>query len=237
MAYREVAMVDVKEVLRLWMGGAARNRIAAQLGLDPKTVRRYVRGDDRRVAETGRATHQGPRAAAPPGRKPPVRDAAPLRDRGLRLRAHGTDGAGGRPPPRRGSPGRHRVDDALLAPDAQGRRRRFRAWIFTAVYSRYRFVYPWVRSSSDGQRDRSVRGGPGPSSAACSGVLIPDNTKAVIRHHRSAPAPRRRCLPRVHAGPRPPRRSHPRAPPARQGRCFILHLVPLVGGNSCPAAG
>ena len=33
MAYREVAMVDVKEVLRLWMGGAARNRIAAQLGL------------------------------------------------------------------------------------------------------------------------------------------------------------------------------------------------------------
>jgi hypothetical protein len=43
MAYREVAMVDVKEVLRLWMAGVARKRIAAQLGLDPKTVRRYVR--------------------------------------------------------------------------------------------------------------------------------------------------------------------------------------------------
>jgi hypothetical protein len=43
MAYREVAMVDVKEVLRLWMAGVARKRIAAQLGLDPKTVRRYLR--------------------------------------------------------------------------------------------------------------------------------------------------------------------------------------------------
>ncbi|HWP66991.1 MAG TPA: LuxR C-terminal-related transcriptional regulator, partial [Candidatus Limnocylindria bacterium] len=43
MAYREVAMVDVKEVLRLWLAGMARKRIAAQLGLDPKTVRRYVR--------------------------------------------------------------------------------------------------------------------------------------------------------------------------------------------------
>jgi hypothetical protein len=30
----------------------------------------------------------------------------------------------------------------LLKPDILGRRRRFRAWIFTAVYSRHRFVYP-----------------------------------------------------------------------------------------------
>ena len=29
-----------------------------------------------------------------------------------------------------------------LEPDANGRRRRFRAWIFTAVYSRHRFVWP-----------------------------------------------------------------------------------------------
>src|SRR5207249_9005091 len=32
-----------KEVLRLWWGGAAKKRIAAQLGLDIKTVRRYLR--------------------------------------------------------------------------------------------------------------------------------------------------------------------------------------------------
>ena len=36
-------MLEIKEVLRLWCGGTARKRIAAQLGLDIKTVRRYVR--------------------------------------------------------------------------------------------------------------------------------------------------------------------------------------------------
>jgi len=33
---------EVKEVLRLWLGGAAHKRIAAPLGLNVKTVRRYV---------------------------------------------------------------------------------------------------------------------------------------------------------------------------------------------------
>jgi hypothetical protein len=42
MAYREVTMLEVKEVLRLWRGGTARKRIAAQLGLNVKTVRRYI---------------------------------------------------------------------------------------------------------------------------------------------------------------------------------------------------
>lgn len=42
MAYREVGMLEVKESLRLWLGGVAKKRIARQLGLDPKTVRRYV---------------------------------------------------------------------------------------------------------------------------------------------------------------------------------------------------
>ena len=35
-------MVEVKEVLRLWMSGAAKKAIAKQVGLDPKTVRSYV---------------------------------------------------------------------------------------------------------------------------------------------------------------------------------------------------
>ena len=43
MGYREVTMLEIKEVLRLWCGGAARKRIAAQLGLDIRTVRRYLR--------------------------------------------------------------------------------------------------------------------------------------------------------------------------------------------------
>jgi transposase len=41
--YREVCMTEVKEVLRLWLARAGKKRIAAQLGLDVKTVRRYVR--------------------------------------------------------------------------------------------------------------------------------------------------------------------------------------------------
>jgi hypothetical protein len=39
--YREVTMVELKEVLRLWREGLPKKRLAAQLGLDPKTVRRY----------------------------------------------------------------------------------------------------------------------------------------------------------------------------------------------------
>ena len=43
MSYREVTMIEVKEVLRLWVAGTATKRMAAMLGLDPKTVRRYVK--------------------------------------------------------------------------------------------------------------------------------------------------------------------------------------------------
>jgi hypothetical protein len=42
MAYREVTTVETKEVLRQWLGGAGHKRIAARVGLDVKTVRRYV---------------------------------------------------------------------------------------------------------------------------------------------------------------------------------------------------
>ena len=42
MAYREVTRVETKEVLRQWVGGAGCKRISARLGLDVKTVRRYV---------------------------------------------------------------------------------------------------------------------------------------------------------------------------------------------------
>jgi DNA-binding CsgD family transcriptional regulator len=42
MAYREVTMIEIKEVLRRWVSGIPKKRLAAQLGLDPKTVRRYV---------------------------------------------------------------------------------------------------------------------------------------------------------------------------------------------------
>lgn len=41
MAYREVTMVEVKEVLRQWLGGEPKKRVAARLSLSPRTVRRY----------------------------------------------------------------------------------------------------------------------------------------------------------------------------------------------------
>jgi transposase len=43
MAFREVTVLEVKEVLRLWRDGVSKKRIAARLGLDVKTVRRYLK--------------------------------------------------------------------------------------------------------------------------------------------------------------------------------------------------
>jgi len=43
MPLREVSMIVAKEILRLWFGGMGKKLIARLLGLDPKTVRRYVR--------------------------------------------------------------------------------------------------------------------------------------------------------------------------------------------------
>ena len=42
MAYREVTRVEAKEVLRQWLAGTGNKRIAVRVGLDVKTVRRYV---------------------------------------------------------------------------------------------------------------------------------------------------------------------------------------------------
>lgn len=42
MAFREVTMVEVKEILRQWLLGVSKRRIAKQLGFDIKTIRRYL---------------------------------------------------------------------------------------------------------------------------------------------------------------------------------------------------
>ncbi len=47
MAYREVTMIEITEVLRQWLAGARRKQIARRLGRDPKTVRRYLRTAER----------------------------------------------------------------------------------------------------------------------------------------------------------------------------------------------
>lgn len=42
MAFREVAVTEIREVLRAWLAGAGLRKVAEQSGVDRKTARRYV---------------------------------------------------------------------------------------------------------------------------------------------------------------------------------------------------
>jgi hypothetical protein len=42
MAYREVSVIEIKEVLRLWLAGQSLREVTRLAGVDRKTVRRYV---------------------------------------------------------------------------------------------------------------------------------------------------------------------------------------------------
>lgn len=42
MAFREVEMIEVKEVLRQWLEGAGKKTVARWVGVDPKTARSYI---------------------------------------------------------------------------------------------------------------------------------------------------------------------------------------------------
>jgi transposase len=218
--YREVRMVEITEVLRLWRDGVAKKRIAARLGLDPKTVRRYVTvaegcglrvGDgavsDLQLRDVLLALHPG--GGRPRGegwdRCRAQQDA--IRrwlDQGLRLtkirkllarqgvelpyptlyRFAVVELGFGRTAPTMpvadGEPGEElQLDTGWVGwLTLIGRKRRFRAWIFTAVRSRHRFVYPTFDETSA----RAIE--------ACEAawdffggifkVLIPDNTPAII---------------------------------------------------------
>ena len=220
--YREVTMIEVKEVLRLRREGVPTKRLAAQLGLDPKTVRRYLGAataagvpvaggtpTDADVREVLLALQ--PASGRPRGdgwaRCETQREAIRrwLAD-GLRLtkirQLLARQGVGiayptlyrfavlelqfGQTattiPVLDGEPGQElQVDTGwvgwLMRPSPDTRRR-FRAWIFTAVRSRHRFVYPTFEETTA----RAIE--------ACEAawdffggiftVLIPDNTKAII---------------------------------------------------------
>jgi transposase len=56
MAFREVAVTEIREVLRAWLAGAGLRRVAAQAGVDRKTARRYVEA----AVEAGLARDGGP---------------------------------------------------------------------------------------------------------------------------------------------------------------------------------
>ena len=47
MPYRELTMIDVKEVLRRWSAGQADRQIGRETGIDRKTVARYTGAAER----------------------------------------------------------------------------------------------------------------------------------------------------------------------------------------------
>jgi hypothetical protein len=218
--YREVTMVEITEVVRQWRDGVPKKRIAARLGLDPKTVRRYITTAEAigLPRESGALTEAQVRevllALHPSGGRPRgdgwTRCGAHRAEidrwlrQGIRLtkirkllarqgiaiayatlhrfavvelnfgRAATTipvvDGAAGE---------ELQVDTGWVGwLTLTGHKRRFRAWIFTAVRSRYRFVYPTFEETTA----RAIE--------ACEAawaffggvfkVLIPDNTSAII---------------------------------------------------------
>ena len=225
MAYREVTMLEVKEVLRLWLAGVRKKRIAAQLGLNVKTVRRYLRAAQAHgltIAASADQLDDGLLAAVvstvQPGTGRPHGDGwaacvahrdvierfvradvrlskirTLLRRQGVvisyptlrRFALEALDWGRAAPtiPLADCGPGEEvQLDTGWmthLAPDTQGRRRRFRAWIFTPVLSRYRFVYPVFRETTETAIE------------ACDAawaffhgvfrVLIPDNTKTIVQ--------------------------------------------------------
>jgi hypothetical protein len=194
MGYREVAMVEAREVLRLWLSGMGKRRIAGWLGLDVKTVRGYVRAgiargvrrergaaslSDEVVAgvmadRRGRlqrphgeswarcaaqrdfiASHVNNHVRLTKVRKLLLRRGVTIPYPTLRRFAVAELGVGRTAPTIPvvdGEPGQECQLDtgwvAQLEPGEAGTRRRVKAWIFTAVVSRHRFVWPIERETT-----------------------------------------------------------------------------------------
>lgn len=224
MAFREVTMLEVKELLRLWLRGVAKKRIALQLSFDVKTVRRYLdaakahgveqahgltalsdelvaaviadtqpvmgrpRGEGWAVCEAHRdfiARHVAGGVRLTKIGKLLLRHGVEVEYPTLRRFALAELGFGRTAPTvpvADCEPGQEVQLDTgwmtLLEPDVFGKRRRFRAWIFTAVRSRHRFVYPVFQETT------------ATAIEACEAaweffggvfaVVIPDNTKTIV---------------------------------------------------------
>ena len=228
--YREVTMIEVQEVLRLWRRGRCRRS-----GSPPSSgsIPKPSGGISRAAAAAGvRVDGDGQRRGGPPGAARAASDGGRPRGDGwarcgtqraaiarwladgLRLTkirkllaaAGRRDRLSRRCIASRSSScslaRRRRRSRCSMASPARssrstpggsagsrcrpGKRRRFRAWIFTAVRSRHRFVYPTFEETTA----RAIE--------ACEAaweffggvftVLIPDNTKAIIIAGRSARA-------------------------------------------------
>lgn len=224
MAYREVTMIEITEVLRQWLAGAGRKRIGRLLGIDPKTVRRYVRAasqsglapgmpaaalTEERLVSILTTLRSNPERAYGESWQRCTEHRAFIDEhlqagvrlskirrllarRGVEIATAtlyrfataelGFGKSAATIPVADGAAGEELYVDTgwmqLLEPDAHGRRRRFRAWIFTPGVSRYRFVFPCF-----GETTTSAIEACEAAWAFFGGVfrvLIPDNTKAII---------------------------------------------------------
>lgn len=225
MAFREVTMLEVKEVLRRWLAGELKKPIARATGVSRNTVRGYIKAAEK----CGLRQRAGPesltderlaavliklRAGAVPvvhgeawGRcnkhrvfvEKKLAEGLLLTKVGRLLKRQGVEipyptlhrfavkelGFGNHSPTipvNDCAPAAEVQLDTgwmtLLEADLFGKRRRFRAWIFTSVYSRHRFVYPCFKETTKTAIEAceaawAFFGG-------VFAVVIPDNTKAVV---------------------------------------------------------
>jgi transposase len=219
MAYREVTLLEVKEVVRLWRAQVPKKRIAAQLGLDIKTVRRYLKALEQgevgagidaattTVVESLSSSHGRPRGEGWDRceehrafiEKKLEQRIRLTKVRKLLKRLCGVEvsymtlyrfaveeldfgrGASTIPVADCGPGEEVQLDTGWVGwiqTDLFGHRRRMRAWIFTAVLSRHRLVYPVYKETTQTAIE------------ACEAaweffggvfkVVIPDNTKAIV---------------------------------------------------------
>lgn len=222
MAFREVGMIEVKEILRQWLLGTGKKRVAQRVGADVKTVRRYVAVAERvglkasdgvaalteevlsRVLEELKGGVEREHGASWEACREHRKRIEGLLEEGVRLSKVGRLlGRSGVSIPYatlhryavaeldfgkgkttiavlEGEPGQElQVDTGWIGwLWGEGGRRRLKAWIFTAVRSRHRFVYPTIQETT------------ADAIAACEaawryyggvfGVLLPDNTKAIV---------------------------------------------------------
>lgn len=226
MAFREIPMIDVKEVLRRWSAGHSDRKIAREASVDRKTAARYTavaaslfeRGHDLTEEEIHEVAQRVQARPIPPTSlewnevaKHRERieqwlagsaDARPLRltkihtllvrDHDLRASYDTLWRYAHEELAWREKPSTVRVDDpppgqeaqidfgemGIIVDDETGRRRKLWVLIVTLVHSRYQFVWPTFRQTTE---------------AVCEGLdrawmffggviktLIPDNTKAMI---------------------------------------------------------
>jgi len=268
MAYREVTMLEVKEVLRLWLDGVPKTRIAAQLRIDRKTVRRYVaaavarglapgagqapldddalaavlvslrapperaRGEawarcEEQRATVGRLLAQGVRLSK--ARRLLARQGVEVPYATLHRFAVAELGFGRAAPSvpiADCGPGEEVQLDTgwmtLLAADLFGKRRRFRAWIFTAVRSRHRFVWPVLSESTKTAIEACEAAWEFFGGVFKTLVVSRRQHESDRPGSRPARAAAQRRLSRVRTGARLPYRRRPRAQPEGQGPCRAL---------------